>query len=257
MKKKLKIWDWIVLIQEKRVCNWCVGLKKNYVKNNNYWAFHVIKKNIFFAGVCKMVVKITKETWEKCGTETICYDEEKKALELWLKMGDIEIKLDHSNLRDVVLRRKGKILGKKRKDITEEETRRYKTFFEGKKGVFIIEKVATDVIERCKLPKAIDFRKKFGYNHDDIMVCEETSKAEKIKLFPYKNIVLNKKFKGRKPDSCFKDLHLTVEVHEGNHDITTQTMKKKEKTCLKDIILKPSSAIQMILGLILINFLAK
>ena len=204
-----------------------------------------------------MVVKITKETWEKCGTETICYDEEKKVLELWLKMGDIEIKLDHSNLCDVVLRRKGKILGKKRKDITEEETRRYKTFFEGKKGVFIIEKVATDVIERCKLPKAIDFRKKYGYNHDDIMVCEETSKAEKIKLFPYKNIVLNKKFKGRKPDSCFKDLHLTVEVHEGNHDITTQTMKKKEKTCLKDIILKPSSAIQMILGLILINFLAK
>ena len=95
-----------------------------------------------------MVVKITKETWEKCGTETICYDEEKKVLELWLKMGDIEIKLDHSNLCDVVLRRKGKILGKKRKDITEEETRRYKTFFEGKKGVFIIEKVATDVIER-------------------------------------------------------------------------------------------------------------
>ena len=30
-------------------------------------------------------------------------------------MGDIDIKLDHSNLCDVVLRRTGKILGKKKK----------------------------------------------------------------------------------------------------------------------------------------------
>ena len=39
--------------------------------------------------------------------------------------------------------------------------------------------------------------------------------------------------------------------------ITTQTMKKKEKTCLKDIILKPLSAIQMILGLKFINLLGE
>ena len=96
-----------------------------------------------------MVVKITKETWEKCGTETICYDEEKKVLELWLKMGDIEIKLDHSNLCDVVLRRIRKMFGEKRRDITEEEKQRFKTFFKVKKVIFITEKVAIDVIERC------------------------------------------------------------------------------------------------------------
>ena len=47
---------------------------------------------------------------------------------------------------------------------------------------------------KCKLPEAIELRKKLGYNHDDIMVQELTSIAEKIiKLFHNENIVLNKK----------------------------------------------------------------
>ena len=50
------------------------------------------------------------------------------------------------------------------------------------------------------------------------MICEETSIAEKIiKLFPNKNIVLNKKFNGRKPDIWFKDHDCIVEVDKGNH----------------------------------------
>ena len=76
------------------------------------------------------------------------------------------------------------IVKKKTKDITEEEKEKYKTFFEVETGIFIIEKLTRDIIERCKLPEAIELRKKLGYNHDDIMVREETSIAEKIiKLF--------------------------------------------------------------------------
>ena len=30
------------------------------------------------------------------------------------------------------------------------------------------------MIEHCKLPKAVERRKKLEYNHDDIMVREET-----------------------------------------------------------------------------------
>ena len=82
------------------------------------------------------------------------------------------------------------IFAKKTKDITEEEKQRYKAFFKNEKGIFIIEKLTCDIIERCKLPKAIELRKKLGYNHNDIMVREETSIAEKIiKLFPHENIV--------------------------------------------------------------------
>ena len=40
----------------------------------------------------------------------------------------------------------------------------------------------------------MDLRKKFEYNHDDIMIWEEISIAEKIiKLFPKENITINKK----------------------------------------------------------------
>ena len=67
----------------------------------------------------------------------------------------------------------------KTKDIIEEEKQIYKAYFEGETGVFIIEKLTSDIIERWKLPEAIELRKKIGYNHDDIMVREEISIAEK------------------------------------------------------------------------------
>ena len=145
----------------------------------------------------KMVVEITKETWEKCGIKTVKYhNEEKNVIELWHKMSHIETKLGHSNIDDVALKRIRKYCGKKTKDITKEEKEKYKAFFEGKEGVFIIGKLTRDIIERCKLPKAIELRKKVGYNYNNVMVREETSIAEKIlRLFPHENIALNKKFK--------------------------------------------------------------
>ena len=51
------------------------------------------------------------------------------------------------------------------------------------------------------------------------MVLGETSIAGKtIKLFPHENIVLNKKFNGRKPDIWFRKRETTVEVDEGNQE---------------------------------------
>ena len=76
--------------------------------------------------------------------------------------------------------------------------------------------------------------KKLWYNHDDIMVREQTSIAEKIvKLFPYENIVLNKQLKGRKPDIQFKDLDLIVEVDEGDHEDDDTDAEKEREDMLK------------------------
>ena len=109
----------------------------------------------------KMVVEIRKETWGKCGLKTVKhYNEEKHLIELWQKMSDIEIQIGHSNITDVVLKRIRKYCGKKTKDITKKEKEKYKAFFEGEENVFIIEKLARDIIERCKLPIAIERRKK-------------------------------------------------------------------------------------------------
>ena len=123
--------------------------------------------------IYKTVLKITKETWKKYGIKTIKhYNEKEDIIELWNKMSDIEIQLRHSNIYDIALKRIRKYCGKKTKDITEEEKEKYKAFFEGETGIFIIERLTRDIIERCKLPEAIELRKKLGYDHDDIMVRE-------------------------------------------------------------------------------------
>ena len=49
---------------------------------------------------------------------------------------------------------------KKTKDITEKEKQKYKAYFKGKEGIFIIEKLVRDIIERSKLPEAIELSKK-------------------------------------------------------------------------------------------------
>ena len=86
------------------------------------------------------------------------------------------------------------------------------------------------------------------------MICEETSIAKKKELFPHENIVLNKIFNNRKPDIWFKNHNLTIEVVKETMKIITQMMKKKEKTCLKSIILEFFDVIPMILILIFFNF---
>ena len=118
-----------------------------------------------------MVLKITKETWEKCGIKTINhYNEKEDIIKLWNKMSDVEIQLRYSNIYHIALERIKKYCGKKTKDITEEEEEKYKAFFEGEAGIFIIEKLTRDIIELCKLPEAIELRKTLGYNHDNIMI---------------------------------------------------------------------------------------
>ena len=144
-------------------------------------------------------------------------------------MSDIEIQLGHSNICDIALKRIRKYCGKKTKDITEEEKEKYKAFFEGETGIFIIEKLTRDIIERCKLPEAIELRKKVGHNNHNTMVWEETSIAEKIKkLFPHKDIVLNKKFNNRKPDIWFTNHSFIIKLMKETMKIMTHMMKKKE-----------------------------
>ena len=123
---------------------------------------------------------------------------------------------------------------KKPKDIIEEEKQKHKAFLEGETGIFIIEKLTRDLIECCKLPEAIELRKKLGYNHDDIMVREETSITEKIiKLFPHEKILLNKKFNNRQPDIWFKNHNLIIDADEGNHENYDSDDEKEREDMFK------------------------
>ena len=127
------------------------------------------------------VVEITKETWGKCSIKTVRhYNEKQNITELWQKVSNVETQIKHSNIWDVALKRTKIIMAKRPKNVTQEEKQKYKAYFEGETGIFIIKKLMRDITERCKLPEAMELRKKLGYNHDDIMVREETSIAEKI-----------------------------------------------------------------------------
>ena len=203
-----------------------------------------------------MVVEITKETCEKCGIKTVKhYNKKEDIIESWQKVSDFEKQIKHSDICDIALKEIKKYYGKKTKNIAEKEKQKCKAYFKGETGIFIIERLTRDIIECCKLPEAIKLRKQLGYNHDNIMVREETPITEKIiKLFPHENIVLNKKCSNRKPDIWFKNHNLIIEADEEIMKSLTQMMKKKEKTCLKRIILKFFDVIPMILILIFLKF---
>ena len=69
-----------------------------------------------------MVLKITKETWEKCSITIVKYYNKKEdIIELWQKMNDVKRETGHLNISDTALRRIKKFCGKKYKDITEKE----------------------------------------------------------------------------------------------------------------------------------------
>ena len=103
-----------------------------------------------------MVLKITKETWEKCGIKTIeYYNKKEDIVELWNKMKDVKIQKNHTNIYNTALERIRKYCGKKRKDITVEEKEKYKAFFEGEAGILIIEKLTRDIIESHRIKKRI------------------------------------------------------------------------------------------------------
>ena len=72
-------------------------------------------------------------------------------------MSDLKTQIKHSNICDIALKRIRKYCGKKKRNYKRRK-QRYKAFFEGETGIFIIEELARDIIERCKLPEAIEFR---------------------------------------------------------------------------------------------------
>ena len=80
----------------------------------------IIKSYFFLLCIYKMVLKITKEIWEKCGIKTIKnYNEKEDIIDLQQKMNDVK-KTGHLNIADAALSRIKRYCGKKTKDITEE-----------------------------------------------------------------------------------------------------------------------------------------
>ena len=68
----------------------------------------------------KMALKITKETWGKCGITAVnYYNATENIIKLWQKLSDLKRQTGYLNTADTALRRIKKYCGKKTKDITK------------------------------------------------------------------------------------------------------------------------------------------
>ena len=141
-------------------------------------------------------------------------------------------------------------------NITEEEKQKYKAYFEGQPGIFIIEKFTRDIIERCKLPETIQLRKKLGYDHNDNGSRRNIKWQKKSNFFLMKILCLIKKFNNRKPDIWFKN-HNLIEIDEGNHENYDSDDEKEREDMFKKYHFKIFDVIPMILILMFLNFQAK
>ena len=91
----------------------------------------------------KMVVEITKETWEKCDIKTVNHCNKKdNIVELWQKMSNVETQRKHSNITDVVLKRIKKYYGKKQKTSQNKKNKNTKHILKAKL-VFLLLKTYT------------------------------------------------------------------------------------------------------------------
>ena len=74
-----------------------------------------------------MVLKITKETWGKCGITTVKhYNEKENIIEQWQKMIDVKRQAGHLKIADAALRRIKKYCCKKKQKTLQKEKKNTK-----------------------------------------------------------------------------------------------------------------------------------
>ena len=120
--KNMKWWDWVV---------WNQRVERKIIED------FMPSKSFIFLCMYKMVVEITKETWEKCGIKTVKhYNEKDNITELWQKVSDIETQIKHSNIYDGALKRIKKYY-KKKKTSRNEKNKNTKHILKAKQ-VFLL-----------------------------------------------------------------------------------------------------------------------
>ena len=106
------------------------------------------------------MLEITKETCEKCGIKTIEYhDKEKDIIELWQKMSNVEKQQIIQILQMLHLRESENIVVKNQKKLQKKKNKNIKYIFKVKQIYFIIENLARDIIEPCKIPDTTKLKK--------------------------------------------------------------------------------------------------
>ena len=86
----------------------------------------------------KMVFKITKERWGKCGIKTVKYYNKKVIIELWQNVSDLKTQIKHSNICDIALKELESFVAKKQKTLQKKKNKNIKHFLKTKQVLLLL-----------------------------------------------------------------------------------------------------------------------
>ena len=179
------------------------------------------------------MVDISAETFAKNCIHTMKQLRKGKESVLWLRIKDIEEKLDVKNIFDLVDKEiKGKF---ETNYLTEQQIIKYKKhgseFIENKKFMYAYECIIIPVIMHCRVstPKSIKCRSKLGFNQHDIALATEQLVLKSVMdAFEGENMQTQHSVLGYRIDLYFHDYKLAIEVDgKGHKDRNHKVQKQK------------------------------
>ena len=119
--------------------------------------------------------KVTAETLAKNCVHKIKVNKTDNKSVLWIKMIDIQKKLDVKNIHDLVDKEiKGKF---KANNLTDKQIKKYEIhgseLIDGEKFMYTHEGVIIPVITHCRTPESCKFKRNLGFKLHDAINCKE------------------------------------------------------------------------------------
>ena len=119
--------------------------------------------------------KVTAETFPKNCVHTTKVNKTDNNLVLWIKMIDIQTKLDVKNIHGLVNKEiKGKF---QTNNLTDEQIKKYERhgseLIDGEKFLYANEGFIIPVIMHCRTPESRKFKRSLGFKIHDVINCKE------------------------------------------------------------------------------------
>ena len=165
--------------------------------------------------------KVTAETFAKNCVHTIKVNKTDNKSVLWIKMIDIQKKLDVKNIHDLVYKEiKGKF---KTNNLTAEQIKKYKIhgpeLIDGEKFMYAHEGVIIPVTMHSRTPESCKSKRNFWFKLHDVINCKKQTVLESIKdAFEREDTQNQYTVIGYRTDLYFHEYKLATEVDELGHN---------------------------------------
>ena len=188
------------------------------------------------------IFKATVEIFAKNYVHTIKLNKKDNKSVLWIKMTDIQKKLDVKNIHDLVDKEvKSKF---KTNNLTDERIKKCKIhgseLIDGETFIYAHEGVKIPVIMHFRTPESSKLKQNLGFKLHDVINCKEKTVLESMKdAFEGENIQTQYTVISQRIDLYFHEYKLAIEIDELGHndrnidyDIQRQRAIEKELGCL-------------------------